>query len=48
MVLELLSPYVPVLVVVVAWIVSLRPVLRAIHARAPARATPRVRANHGS
>ncbi len=32
MVLALVTPYVPVLVVVVLWAVSLRPVLRAIHA----------------
>ncbi len=44
MVLALVTPYVPVLVVVVLWAVSLRPLLRAIHA-GPSRhgAVPRRR-----
>ncbi len=42
MVLALVTPYVPVLVVTLLWAVSLRPVLRAIHA-GPARRAERSR-----
>ncbi len=46
MILALVTPYVPVLVVTLLWAVSLRPVLRAIHAGHEGRAAAggRVRA----
>jgi hypothetical protein len=43
MVLALVTPYVPVLVIVVLWAVSLRPVLRAFHAGHEGREAPRGR-----
>jgi hypothetical protein len=44
MVLELVSPYVAVVVVVLFWALSMRPVLRLIHASA---STASVRARRG-